>query len=145
MVYASVEKRRNQSSKKFLEVDGSVLTDDAFEKRYFYFGGRPRMIFAQKKACSDFLWELENALKDLPFEKLIKSLSEDSIDIDQSKGKGYSMIFVYDTTLIPIEMTGSKYSMENSKTSLGSARIRYRIALLYWKQIMDILNPKSLQ
>jgi len=123
------------------------MTDNEFETRYMNFGGRIRFIFSGVEEYSKSFDEIKESISRLDLDKLIKALSPDGIDIDQSEQSGPSIVFIYNVLAVPTIFNSITYKylkiQGNYMISIASETICHLIACKYWKEIMDILNPKS--
>jgi hypothetical protein len=131
----------------YIKIEGATLTDTEFESRYMNFGGRIRYMFAGSVDCSEYFDDLKESVSRLDLDKLIKALSPDGIDIDQSEQGGPSMVFVYDVLAVPTTFHSTTYKylkiQGNYRIALASETVRQLAASKYWAEIMDTLNPKS--
>jgi hypothetical protein len=123
-----------------LEINGHCLENDEFEKRYKMFGGRIRYIYCELKEYNKYFMHLQNSVKALKLDQLIMALSDQVVDVRQSKEEGPSMLFAYD-----VSGTAGNYKMtlENISISVSSEGVRQLLSVKYWKMIMETLNPNN--
>ena len=128
---------------QFIPVNEKNLTDEEFQDRYTFFGGRIRYIFSSKpeyytKGIKDSIYSLTlDQLRNIIKNPLIKP----SFNIET----GPSMIFVYDEKETN---KNSKYKYEmveqNYTVKLGSESITQYIIFSYWEHLKEFLNPSGL-
>jgi hypothetical protein len=123
------------------------LKDIEFEARWNIFGGRIRFIYANEEHYKDHYNKLKGAISTLGFEKIIKVVGNGKLVINQegkTESTGSSMIFIYDV----FGYASPKYKWRmidgNYQTTVASQYLKKAIAVRYWHDLLDRLNPKSL-
>jgi hypothetical protein len=124
------------------------LKDIEFEARWNIFGGRIRFIYANEEHYQDHYNKLKGAISTLGFEKIIKVVGNGKLDINQegkTESTGSSMIFIYDVFGYPFPNYKWRMIDGNYQTTLASPYLKKAIAVRYWHDLIDRLNPESLQ
>jgi hypothetical protein len=142
------KKEELKALQPYLEIEKDLkLTDKDFEARYFDFGGRIRFMYASKEKYEVYWITLNDSVQKLGLSQLTNALADEFIEMSQSDEVTPSMLFVYNVLGVQSTFSSINYKYRqvrgNIKVSIASERVRQLLSIKYWKDIMDVLNPKS--
>jgi hypothetical protein len=130
----------------YIKIEGATLDDNEFETRFMNFGGIFRYIYTGCIKCLQYYDDLKNSVARLEFEILMKALSPHGVDVDAEQGAP-NMVFVYDILAIPTTFHSITFKYlkvsGNHRIEFASETTRRLVALKFWKEILDALNPNS--
>jgi hypothetical protein len=131
------KKEELESMNKVLLGGNPMLSNEQLEERYNMIGGIPRYIFATAADYTKFIGQLDNSLKEIPFEIVVRAVEQGGeLDASQSSTNRIPSILFQYTSQAP-------FALAKAKLQVASEHISVRLAVKYWNDIMNRMNPAS--